>query len=106
MTKLNELVKNVEALRVEGEVDLEIVGLAFDSRKVQKGFAFFALKGTHVDGHNFITTAIQQGAAAVICETIPEEHPSDVTFVQVGNSSKALGFMASSFYGEPSKSLN
>jgi UDP-N-acetylmuramoyl-L-alanyl-D-glutamate--2,6-diaminopimelate ligase len=105
MTKLNELLKNVEALRVEGKVDLEIVGLAFDSRKVQKGFLFFALKGTHADGHNFIITAIQQGAAAVICETIPVEYPVDVTFIQVTNSSNALGHIASVFHGDPSKRL-
>lgn len=105
MANLNELLENVDTLRIEGEVGIEIGGLAFDSRKVEDNFLFFALKGTHVDGHNYIETAIKKGAKGIVCETLPSELPFDVTFIQVENSSKALGLIASKFNGEPSKKM-
>ncbi|HPS12812.1 MAG TPA: UDP-N-acetylmuramoyl-L-alanyl-D-glutamate--2,6-diaminopimelate ligase, partial [Prolixibacteraceae bacterium] len=80
-------------------------GLAFDSRKVEPGFIFFAIKGVSNDGHQFIDVAVSKGATVVVCEVMPEPVPVGVTFVLVANSMVALGKMASKFYGEPSKKM-
>jgi UDP-N-acetylmuramoyl-L-alanyl-D-glutamate--2,6-diaminopimelate ligase len=105
MCKLNDLLIESELLLLEGNSNIEIVGLAFDSRKVQAGFAFFALRGTHSDGHQFISKAIELGASAIVCEEMPDARPESVVFVQVCNAAKALGMMASAFYGNPSANL-
>lgn len=105
MIELNDLIQVVDAVEVVGDVSVEIGGLAFDSRKVEKGFLFFALKGTHVDGHNYITKAIQLGASAIVCESIPAQQAEGVAFVAVGDSSAALGLMAAKFYGNPSQQM-
>lgn len=105
MITLNDLLKVVDAIEVVGDVAGQVVGLAFDSRKVEKGFVFFAVKGAHVDGHRFIETAVQQGAIAVICEELPDKIRTSISYIVVENSANALGLMASAFYGEPSKKL-
>lgn len=102
---LYELIKNIETLSVEGELNIEISGLAFDSRNVQPGFVFFAQKGTHADGHKFIESSIEDGAVAVVCEQMPETIKSEIAFIQVSNTSQALGCMASEFYQNPSSKL-
>lgn len=105
MCKLNDLLIESELLLLEGNSNIEISGLAFDSRKVQTGFAFFALRGTHADGHQFIAKAIELGASAIVCEEMPELRTENVVYVQVRNAAKALGLMASNFYGNPSSNL-
>ncbi len=90
-----------------GEVgnDFEIANVRFDSRAVQRGDVFVATRGTVVDGHSFIGKVIEQGATAVVCETLPDEMPENVIFIQVKNSAEALGVMAANFYGNPSHDL-
>ncbi len=90
-----------------GEVgnEVEIANVRFDSRAVQRGDVFVATRGTVVDGHSFIGKVIEQGAAAVVCETLPNEMPENVIFIQVKNSAEALGVMAANFYGNPSHDL-
>lgn len=105
MCKLNDLLIESELLLVEGNSNIEIEGLAFDSRKVQAGYAFFALRGTHADGHQFIAKATELGAAAIVCEELPEQRIENVVYLQVRNTAKALGMMASIFYGNPSSNL-
>ena len=105
MIILNDLLKVVDAIEVVGNVACSVEGLAFDSRKVEKGFVFFAVKGAHVDGHLFINKAIELGAATIVCEQLPNETSASVTYVLVHNSAKALGQMASAFYGEPSQKM-
>lgn len=105
MIKLNDLIDAVVVKKVVGDVDVRITGLAFDSRKVEEGYLFFALKGTHVDGHEFIETAIRNSAAAVVCEALPDSLADSVTYVLVEDASLVLGEIASKFYGEPSKQL-
>lgn len=104
MITLSDLLKNVNAKQIEGEVSVGVKGLAFDSRKVDDGFVFFALKGTHVDGHAFIHKAIALGAVAIVCETLPVEKEG-VVYVQVHDAATALGQMASAYYGNPSEKL-
>jgi len=106
---LNELLKDVRVKELKGRADVEISDLTFDSRQVHAGTLFVAQPGTTVDGHDFIGKAIEQGAAAVVCEHIPAEVASvgstDTTFVVVDNSSEALGLLASAWNGYPSRHL-
>src|SRR5688572_33462670 len=84
---------------------VEVKGICFDSRKVQTGFLFVAVRGTLSDGHQFIDKAIDSGAAAIVCENLPESINEQVTFVTVQNSAQALGIMASNYFGNPSEKL-
>ena len=90
-------------------MNADVTYLTMDSRKVVPGSLFIAVRGTVVDGHSFISTAISQGAAAILCEEFPAERPDSpdgsVTFVQVANAPKAMGFVAANFYGNPSKKI-
>ena len=65
--KLNELLKNIKPIGITGDTDTEITGVNIDSRLIAAGQLFVAMKGTQVDGHQFISKAIEQGAAAVLC---------------------------------------
>jgi UDP-N-acetylmuramoyl-L-alanyl-D-glutamate--2,6-diaminopimelate ligase len=88
-----------------GSTEIDITNIQFDSRKVEKGSAFIATRGTASDGHNFISMAIERGAVAVVCEELPTEIAANITYLQVGNSAEALGKMASAWYGFPSTKL-
>ncbi|MEO0338343.1 MAG: UDP-N-acetylmuramoyl-L-alanyl-D-glutamate--2,6-diaminopimelate ligase [Bacteroidota bacterium] len=103
--KLKDLIKPIDPLKVEGSLNIEISDLILDSRKVQSGSLFFAIKGTQVDGHQFIGKAIEKGARAVVCETLPQERLSEVSYVQVRQANEVMGQIASQFYGAPSKEL-
>jgi UDP-N-acetylmuramoyl-L-alanyl-D-glutamate--2,6-diaminopimelate ligase len=98
--RLSDLIKVVSPLNICGVSDLEIQGLYYDSRMVQPGGLFFALKGAVADGHRFIATAIERGAVVVIAENtdlVPEGFPC----VQVKDSRLAMARIASVFYGSP-----
>ncbi len=88
-----------------GSLDKTVTGLAQDSRAVRPGFVFFAIQGTAVDGHDYIEKAVESGATAVVCERMPERKHLEVTYVQASDSSLLMGYMASAFYGHPSRSL-
>ena len=82
--KLNELLKYVKPIAVVGNLDVDITGVNIDSRKIEQGHLFVAIKGTQVDGHRFIPKALELGAAAVLCEDMPENaNNTGVTYVQV-----------------------
>lgn len=93
-------------MEVVGNDDRFVAGLTFDSRKCSDDVAFFALKGTQVDGHDFIGKAIEQNCKVVVCERMPEVVSDDVTYYMVENSAVALGHAASEFYGRPSEKLH
>ncbi|MBO5974486.1 MAG: UDP-N-acetylmuramoyl-L-alanyl-D-glutamate--2,6-diaminopimelate ligase [Paludibacteraceae bacterium] len=101
---LSEILKGVKVL-TNLTNDVAIRSICFDSRKVAEGDVFVATRGTAVDGHNFITKAVEQGAVAVVCETLPEKIAENVVYVQVADSADALGIMASNFYENPSQNL-
>jgi UDP-N-acetylmuramoyl-L-alanyl-D-glutamate--2,6-diaminopimelate ligase len=82
-----------------------IDNLQIDSRKVQKGSLFIAIKGVRADGHSYIDATIEKGAVAIVCETMPADIKEGVTYVQVENSSEAAGWIAHNFYGQPSEKL-
>ena len=79
--KLSEVLKNIKPLRTAGDMGVEINGVNIDSRRVGKGHLFIAMKGTVVDGHQFIAKAIELGARAILCEDMPEEQVEGVTYV-------------------------
>ena len=103
--KLSELLKYVNPIAVVGNKDVDVTGVNIDSRKIEKGHLFVAIKGTQVDGHRFIPKAIELGATAVLCEDMPEEMNAEVTYVQVASTEETVGPVATVFYGEPSKHL-
>lgn len=108
---LSELLTAIEPIEVLGRTDIEIEGLHFDSRQIGAGFLFVAQVGTAVDGHTFIDSCATKGCAAVVLSDkayMPKE-PSDkepsTTYILVENTDRALGLLASKWYGEPSKEL-
>ena len=103
--KLKELLKNVEVLNILGKDDIEITGVNIDSRRIEDGHLFIAIPGTQTDGHKFIPKAIEQGAAAVLCEYFPNKREPGVTYIAVASTEDEVGKVATAFYGEPSKKL-
>ena len=103
----------IEPIEVIGETNKEIKGLHFDSRKIGEGDLFVAQVGTAVDGHTFIDGCVEKGAAAVVLskreyiKAYPQPLPEvkGVTYILVENTDKALGLLASKWFGEPSKAL-
>ncbi len=89
-------------LETIGDTEKPILGIAFDSRKVEPGFLFVAQKGTHADGHLFISAAIAKGAVGVVCETLPEVLPGHLFFIRVACADETLGHLASAWYNFPS----
>lgn len=104
-----EILKNITAevsvKQFIGNELVEVNALCIDSRKVAKGCAFIALKGTGVDGHEFIEKAIAQGASVIVCEKLPSSVNENVTYVQVTDTARAAGLMAAAFYSYPSKRM-
>lgn len=109
MKKLGRLLTAIiteEILEADGvSADVVIEGLTADSRTVVPGGMFVAVRGTAVDGHDYIPKALAAGAVAVVCETIPANHPGDVVWIRVADSSVALGLLASAWFDNPSRHL-
>ncbi|WP_276963627.1 UDP-N-acetylmuramoyl-L-alanyl-D-glutamate--2,6-diaminopimelate ligase [Chryseobacterium sp.] len=102
---ITELVNRIPVMEIHGDNNREITELVIDSRKVTENALYIAMRGTVVDGHSFIASAIEKGAAAIVCEEFPETLVENVTYIQVKDSSKTLGHLASNFYGNPSQKL-
>ncbi len=102
---LSEILRHAAVVKVEGSVDREITGVNIDSRRVEQGNLFVAIKGTQTDGHQYIEKAVSQGAVAVVCQQLPEAMEQGVTYVVVEDSEKAVGPMVHAFYGSPSERL-
>lgn len=103
--KLQELLKNVTPLAIEGEGNPDITGVNIDSRKVKPGDLFIAVCGTQTDGHKYIGNAISQGAVAVVCRDIPADTDPRVTYVRLADTEDATGKIATVFYGDPTSRL-
>ncbi|MBF1521764.1 MAG: UDP-N-acetylmuramoyl-L-alanyl-D-glutamate--2,6-diaminopimelate ligase [Prevotella salivae] len=103
--KLNEVLKNIIPIKIVGNDNVEITGVNIDSRRIKAGHLFVAIRGTQVDGHQFIDKAIELGADAVLCEELPEKLSDHVTYVQVESTEDAVGKVATLFYGNPSHKL-
>ena len=105
MKLLSDILYKAGITQVLGSTNVAIVNVCFDSRKIAKDSLFVAVKGTEADGHEYISRSIVNGAIAVVCEELPSEIDPKITYVQVSNSSAALGSIASNYYDNPSAEL-
>lgn len=100
--KLRELIKNLSIIEMNADAELEISGVSYDSRKTEKGDMFVAIRGFEADGHKFIPTAVENGAAVILCE----EKPScDIPYVLVSDSRYGLAIVSRDFFGDPASEM-
>lgn len=102
---LADLISSIPTAEITGTSDRSIAAVHADSRKVVPGSLYIAVAGTVTDGHQFIDAVAGKGAAAVVCEALPANIQDGITYIKVENSAKALGKIASAFYGNPSSNL-
>ena len=105
MKLLSDILYKAGIDEIKGTTKLAITSICFDSRAVAKSSLFVAVKGTKVDGHQFIDKAIGDGAIAIVCERFPEEMNDKITYIQVKDSSFSLGIIAANFFDNPSEKL-
>ena len=105
MARLSDILYKVSLLSVRGSTDIDVSDVVTDSRKATRGSCFIAVKGTLTDGHLHISSAIANGATAIICEQMPSETTEGITYVQVDDASAACGPVAHQFFREPSAKL-
>ncbi|TDQ14639.1 UDP-N-acetylmuramoylalanyl-D-glutamate--2,6-diaminopimelate ligase [Algoriphagus boseongensis] len=105
MKVLKDILYKVSLTSTIGDMERKVSAIVFDSRQVVDDCAFVAVPGTQVDGHNFISKALEMGAKVIVCEKLPETIQEGITYVQVVNSAKALGIMASNFFDNPSEKI-
>ena len=104
--KLTEIIQPVTLTETVGCTDLDITGIQMDSRLIEPGQLFVAVRGTQTDGHAYIDKAIEKGAAAVVCEQIPEVRQPGVTYLSTPDTEDAVGKLATTFYGDPTSKLD
>lgn len=102
---LKDILYKVTLNAVAGNTNISVNNIEFDSRKVSDNDVFIAIVGTQSNGHDFIDMAISKGCSAIICEKLPSNLESHVTYIEVENTSSALAIMASNYYGVPSENL-
>jgi UDP-N-acetylmuramoyl-L-alanyl-D-glutamate--2,6-diaminopimelate ligase len=105
MIILKEILYKVAIESVSGSTEIAIAKIEFDSRKIVANDVFVAIRGAVSNGHDFIETAINKGAIAIVCDVLPENLISGISYVQVKDTNKAMAFMASNYYDNPSKKL-
>ena len=103
--KLEEIINGIEVIETKGDLAKEISGIHIDSRKVESGHLFVAVKGTQTDGHAYIEKAIEKGASAIVCETLPESLNEHVIYIKVKDTEDCVGPLATAFYGNPTSKL-
>jgi UDP-N-acetylmuramoyl-L-alanyl-D-glutamate--2,6-diaminopimelate ligase len=102
---IKQLIEEAKPLKIVGNDNIEVTGIEIDSRRIGLGNAFIAMKGTQVDGHQFIPKALELGATCIVCETLPTEPQEGVTFVQYESTESVAGALATHFYGDPTKRM-
>ena len=105
MNSLKDILYKVTLDAVVGSTDVLVRNIQFNSRSVAVNDVFVAIKGSLTDGHQYIDKAIEQGAIAIVCQEIPVNTKSGITYIKVDDSSRALAIMAANFYGNPSENL-
>ena len=105
MIVLKDILYKVAIESVHGTTETAVNKIEFDSRKVEENDVFVAIRGTVSDGHDFIEKAINLGAIAIVCDTLPEIIVTGITYIQVKDTNSALAFMASNYYENPSRNL-
>jgi UDP-N-acetylmuramoyl-L-alanyl-D-glutamate--2,6-diaminopimelate ligase len=102
---LQDILFKVASETIIGSTDIAINKIVFDSRKIEANNVFIAIRGTIVDGHDYIQTAIDMGAKVIVCDSVPEDKAANVTYIQVVDTNSALAFMAANYYNNPSSKL-
>lgn len=102
---LSDILNGADVLDILGNKEIEISEIVFDSRKAVKNSLYIAMKGVAIDGHQFIASAVENGAKTIVCENYPEQITEAVTYIKVRDTSSILGLLASNFYGNPSEKL-
>lgn len=100
--KLSDLLNGIEVISSNADLNTDITGVSYDSRKTQPGHLFVAVTGYATDGHLYIPKAVENGAAAVICERVPE---TDIAYIQVSSSREALAVLGANWYGHPAEKM-
>ena len=103
--RLSHLLSSIITEEVIGSDDIDISGITADSRQCSDGSLFVAVRGVNVDGHEYISQAVNNGATAVVCEEIPLNVSKETTWIRVADSAIALGFIASQWFDNPSRKL-
>lgn len=104
--KLSDLLQRVQATQIIGSTEKEIKEVNIDSRLIESGHLFMAMKGTQTDGHTYIASAIEKGATAIVCEILPETLTEGITYIQVTDSEDAVGKIATTFFGNPTSKID
>lgn len=102
---LEYLIKDLQIKDTIGNLQIDITGVNIDSRRIEEGHLFIAVKGTQVDGHNYICKAIEKGARAILCEDMPADIAENVTYIKVENTELSVGQVATTFYGDPTRKM-
>jgi UDP-N-acetylmuramoyl-L-alanyl-D-glutamate--2,6-diaminopimelate ligase len=105
MMLLKDILYRVSLQAVSGRTDIPVESIVFDSRKVTTNSLFVAVRGTTSDGHIYIPQVLEKGAGTIVCEEIPDITKEGVTYIQVKDTSEALGVIAANFYDNPSSKI-
>ncbi len=105
MIILKEIIYKVGIEAVKGSTDIAINKIEFDSRKIEANDIFVAIRGTISDGHDYIEKAINLGATAIVCDTLPKNLITGITYIQVKDTNEALAFIAANYFGNASEKL-
>lgn len=103
--KLERLLEHIKINNLSGDPQCDITGVNIDSRRIAGGHLFIALRGTQTDGHAYIGKAIELGARAILCETLPDTLAEGVTYVVVDSTEDVVGQVATTFYGDPTSKV-
>ena len=105
MKNLNNLLSGICYQLIKGTLETSISSIQYDSRKCEENSLFVAITGEQFDGHNFIKSAIEQGAKAIVCEKTDLGYISNITVIQVDNSRKALAYLSHNWFEHPTKDM-
>ena len=100
--KLRELLNGVPVASCAVDLEMEIAGVSYDSRATQPGDLFVAMTGYATDGHKYIATALEKGAAAVLCQNLPE---GDGPYIRTADSRRALAVIGANWFGHPAEEM-
>ena len=102
---LSDIIKGIRVEEIVGDEQRDITDVHIDSRRIAQGHLFVAMRGTQVDGHKYIPSAIEKGAIAIVCEELPQSPAEGITYVRVANSEEAVGPIATAFNGNPTEQV-
>ena len=105
MKTLADLVQKITITSFKGKMNIPILAISFDSRKIEPGSLFVALRGTVTDGHHFLWDATRRGVSAIVCEEMPATVRNEITYIITKDTSLALGLICNEFYDRPSQKL-